>query len=98
MKLQGKIVEEQKDIIERERIAHKYTKAQLDIYVQSYNQAVDRMHEMSGMKIENPIKVTDYDMDEILSEISKKGIKNVSKDKLEFLRKFGKNDTDKGRI
>ena len=95
MKLQSKVIEEQKDVIERERIAHKYTKAQLDIYVQSYHQAVDRLHELAGMKVETQIKVTEFDMDEILNEIVNKGIKNVSKDKLEFLRKFGKNDTDK---
>jgi hypothetical protein len=72
MKLQSKVIEEQKDVIERERIAHKYTKAQLDIYVQSYHQAVDRLHELAGMKVETQIKVTEFDMDEILNEIVNK--------------------------
>lgn len=95
IKLQGKVIEEQKDIIERERINHKYTKSQMDVYVQSYHQAVDRLHEMAGMKVDVSVKVIEYDLDEILKEISDKGIKNVSNDKLEFLRKIGKNDTDK---
>jgi hypothetical protein len=37
----------------------------------------------------------EYNMDDILNEIASKGIKSVSKDKLEFLKKIGKNDTDK---
>jgi hypothetical protein len=90
MKLQVKVIEEQKDMLERERIAHKYTKAQLNTYVSAYNQAVDQIHQLNGMKIDVPVKVTEYDVDEILNEISTKGIKNVSQDKLDFLRKYGK--------
>lgn len=97
IKIQSKVIEEQKDKIAQERISHKYTKAQMDVYVKSYNQAVDQIHQLSGMKVDIPVKVAEYDMDEILKEISTKGIKNVSEDKLEFLKKIGKNDTDKGR-
>jgi len=95
IKIQSQVVEEQRDAIERERISHKYTKSQLDLYVNAYHQVVDKLQEMNGIKVENTVKVTEYDMDEILKEISSKGIKNISQDKLEFLKKIGKNDTDK---
>ena len=94
IKAQGGVIEEQKDKINRERIAHKYTKYQLDTYIKSYHQAVDKIHQMNGMMIEDltPIESgkKEYELDDILNEISKKGIKNVSKDKLDFLKKFGK--------
>lgn len=89
LKIQDKIIQEQRDIIDRERIAHKYTKSNLDTYVKAYNQVVDQINQINGMEAV-PINVTEYDMDDILKEISIKGIKNVSKDKLEFLKKIGK--------
>jgi hypothetical protein len=99
IKLQSKIIEEEKDMITKEKISHKYTKAQYDIYYRSYVELVDKFNNMfgeKGVKITEKDKVShEYDMDDILNEIASRGIKNVSKDKLEFLKKIGKNDTDK---
>lgn len=92
IKLQKKIIEEQKDIIVKEKIAHKFTKNQYDTYYRSYVELVDKFNSMFNEKQSKKMhKVShEYDMDDILNEISKKGIKNVDKDKLDFLRKYGK--------
>ena len=100
IKVQDSVIEEQKGLIEKQRISHKYTKSQLDAYIKSYNAVINKMNEFSKhIDIENikPIghgekeyTIKEYDMDDILNEISKKGIENIDKDKLDFLRKFGK--------
>ena len=95
LKAQNNVIEEQKDKINQERLAHKYTKVQLDTYVKSYRQAVDKIHEINrGMSIEDITSIESeekkYELDDILNEISIKGIKNITKDKLDFLKKFGK--------
>ena len=97
IKVQHEVIEEQIYKIDREIDSHKRTKSILDLHVKAYNQVVDQIHQLSGIGVNTPVKVTEYDMDEILKEISVNGIKNVSQDKLDYLRKFGKNDTDKGR-
>lgn len=90
MKLQNKVIAEQKSLIEKERIAHKQTKAQLDVYINSYNQAVEHIHQINKPKVNVSDKAREYDMDEILNEISTNGINNISKDKLEYLKGIGK--------
>lgn len=90
MKLQNKVIAEQKSLIEKERIAHKQTKAQLDVYINSYNQAVEHIQQINRPKVSVLNKTVEYNMDEILNEISTNGIKNVSKDKLEYLKRIGK--------
>jgi hypothetical protein len=104
---QKDVIEGQKDTLLKEKINHKYTAQKLDFYYRGYVEAASKgfvQGRPSQIIIEDvqPIgsgekgyTITEYDMDEILSEISKKGIKNVDNAKLEFLRKFGKNDTDK---
>ena len=94
VKVQSKVIEEQKDVILKERIAHKYTQQKLDFYYKGYIDAASNglvKVKPSIIEVEDirPIEKV-YELDDILSEISKKGIENVSKDKLDFLRKFGK--------
>ena len=99
IKVQKSAIKEQKNFISKERIAHKYTKNQLNGYVKYINDIQKQLSHNGGTHIieleidDNPIN--NYNMDDILIEISKKGIKNIDKDKLEFLKNFGKNDTNK---
>ena len=92
LKIQSKVIEEQKELINRERIAHKYTKTQYEMYYRSYIELVDKFNSMFSERENKTVEkvVQNYDMDDILKEISDKGIKNVSKDKLDYLKKFKK--------
>ena len=93
---QSKVIKEQNENINSERIAHKRTKTELANIGNQYNQVVQRLNQMDNKGIVGvqvgkiTTKVNNYDMDEILIEINKKGIKNIDKAKLDFLKGYNK--------
>ncbi len=77
IKIQNSLIDKQKDSLIKLRLEYIYIKGILD----NLN--------INNKNIEEKIV---YDLDDILSEISQKGIHNISKDKLDFLKNYNKND------
>jgi hypothetical protein len=96
MKVQRLIIAEQRKTIEDVKYETMRITQQYDMYYKAYIELADNYNKMCMASDIKPTATTvkgvikEYDMDEILQEISKKGIKNIDKQKLEFLKKFSK--------
>lgn len=92
--LQDNIIEEQKNAIRLEKLDNASVRGKLDFYYTAYVNLCNGAPTPNQVNEIKPIVPIgkEYELDEILGEISKRGIKNIDKNKLEFLKKFGKND------
>ena len=99
IKVQDSVINEQRDVILKEKIKCKSFQEKMEYYYRGYVNIVNNVRGISITNIQDiqPIgsgekeyTIEEYNLDDILSEISKKGIENIDKGKLEFLKKYGK--------
>ena len=99
VKIQDSVIKEQKDVILREKIKCQAIQEKMEFYYRGYVNAASniRLSMTNNIQDVQPIGsgekgyvIEEYELDDILNEISRKGIKNIDKDKLEFLRRYGK--------
>ena len=83
--IQDKVINDQKNLLFKKEGHIKEIEDKLFFYKKTY---FDLCSGMSN--VNKPPIVIEYELDDILQEISKKGIDNIDKDKLEFLKKFSK--------
>ncbi len=94
IKLETKKLQLKSDLdIEKDK--HIKTNYLLIQYKNMYENLCNQITTISGIPMNQPPQIIEdeYSLDDILNEISKKGIKNIDKKKLEYLKKYGKNDT-----
>lgn len=64
--------------------------SKLVVKYQSETGTVFRVGMQSNTEEEPKLENNEFDLDEILSEIAKNGVKNITKEKLDFLNKYKK--------
>jgi hypothetical protein len=94
MRLETKEIKLQNDL-NNEKDKHIKTNYLFIQYKNMYEKLYNQLTSDSGMIINHSPQIIEdeYNLDDILNEITKKGIKNIDKKKLNYLKNYGKNDT-----